>query len=129
MKRMIWLVTAAALLLGCSGLVAAQCAGHKNPGGFDLLQTFSGTQDNLSGNGLGPVNFVGSPLLGQVGNADTIVCRITPLPNPIPAGGATLSIQVVALLMHGDTTFHSQPVTVWATINQTNGAIPTTQLP
>jgi hypothetical protein len=32
--------------------------------------------------------------------------------------------------MHGDTLYHgTQKVTVWATINQTNGAIPTTQLP
>ena len=129
MNRVFWVVTAAALLLGCSGLAAAQCAGHKNPGGFDLLQTFSGTQDNLTSIGLGIVDFTGSPLPGQVGTADTIVCRITPLPNPIPAGGATLNIQVVALLLKGDTTFHTQPVTLWATINQTNGAIPTSQLP
>jgi len=130
MKRIIRLATAAALLLGCSGLAAAQCAGHKNPGGFDLLQTFKGTTDNLSKIGLGTVNFTGSPLPnGQVGTTDTIVCRITPLPNPIPVGGATLNIQVVALLMSGDTMYGTQHVTVWATINQTNGAISTTQLP
>jgi hypothetical protein len=129
MKRIVWLVTAASLLLGCSGLAVAQCAGHKNPGGYDLLQTFSGTTDNLTSIGLGNVNFTGSPLNGQVGTTDTIVCRITPLPNPIPVGGAALNIQVVALLMHGDTMYRTQRVTVWATINQTNGAIPTTQLP
>lgn len=137
MKRIIWAVTAASLLLGCSRLAVAQCAGHKNPGGFDLLQTFGGTKDDLTKVGIGlgtgpdtgPVMFTGMPLGGQVGNADTIICRIDPLPGSISPGGSRLNIQVVALLMHGDSTYQGQPVTVWATINQTNGAIPLSQLP
>lgn len=129
MERITLLLTTAVLLLGCSGLAAAQCAGNKGPGGFDLLQTFGGTKDDLTHAGLGMVNFVGSPLMGQVGNADTIICRIDHLPNPVPAGGKQLSIQVVALKMHGDTFYRGEPVTVWATINQTNGAIPQSELP
>lgn len=137
MKRMIWFVTMASLLLGCSWPAAAQCAGNNtsNVGGYDLLQTMSGTQDDLSSLGLGTVSFSGIPLPGAVGGtADTVVCRITPLPNPIPAGGATLNIQVVALLLSGNTTYQNQNVTVYATINQTNNAtgayaIPLSQLP
>lgn len=137
MKRMIWFVTVASLLLGCSWPAAAQCAGNNNSsvGGYDLLQTISGTQDDLSSLGLGTVSFSGVPLPGAVaGTADTVVCRITQLPNPIPAGGATLNIQVVALLLSGNTTYQGQNVTVYATINQTQNAtgayaIPLSQLP
>ena len=127
MKRITLFATLAALLVGCSGWMAAQCAGQVNPGGFDLLSTFSGTQDNLSGNGLGVVNFSGVPLPGnKAGNADTIVCRKEALPLQLPA---TLDIQIVAMLLKGDTTYNNQQVTVYATINKTNGAIPSTQLP
>ena len=134
MKRITWFVTLTALLLACCGLAAAQCAGNSNPGGYDLLQTSAGTQDDLSSIGLGVVSFSGSPLNGQVGTTDTIVCRITALPNPIPPSGAVLSNQIVALQLSGDSTYHGQAVTVWATINQTqdaNGvyAIPLSQLP
>jgi uncharacterized protein YceK len=133
MKRFVWFLAVAALLLGCSGLAAAQCAGNSNPGGYDLLQTFSGTQDNLSSLGLGTVSFTGVPLPGgQAGTADTIVCRITSLPNPIPSGGATLNIQVVALLLTGNTIYtnpqgQTQNVTVYATINQTQEPLQTGQ--
>ncbi len=135
MKRIIWFVTTAALFISCTGLAVAQCAGNQNPGGYDLLQTFSGSQDNLSSLGLGTVQFTGVALPGgKAGNADTIVCRITPLPSPIPTGGATLNIQIVALLLTGSAQYTNpqgitQNVTVYATINQTNGVIPTTQLP
>lgn len=142
MKQMIWLLTVAVLLLGCSGLAAAQCAGNNtnNVGGYDLLQTSSGTQDNLTSLGLGTVTFSGVPLqVDGVGTADTIVCRITLLPNPIPASGATLNIQVVALLLSGNAIYtnsnnQTQNVTVYATINQTQNAsgtyaIPLSQLP
>jgi hypothetical protein len=131
MKRITWLVTVAALVVGCSGLAAAQCAGHLNPGGYDLIQTFNGSSDNLSGMGLGFVTFSGVPLPGGVaGNADTIVCRLDPLPDPI-GSGATLKVQIVALYLKGDTTYgeNGQAVTVYATINQTNGKISKTQLP
>ena len=40
-----------------------------------------------------------------------------------------MNIQVVALYLQGDSTYNGQNVTVYATINQTNGVIPTTQLP
>jgi hypothetical protein len=142
MKRIIWFATVAALLVGCSGFATAQCAGNANPGGYDLLSTFSGTQDDLSSIGLGVVSFTGVPLPGGLaGNADTIVCRIDALPNPIPAAGAPLNIQVVALLLKGDTQYTNrqgitQNVTVYATINQTQDAmvppnytIPLGQLP
>lgn len=135
MKGMIWFLVAAVLLLGCSELATAQCAGNTNVGGFDLLQTASGSQDDLSSLGLGTVSFSGVPLpFNGLGSTDTIVCRITPLPNPVPSSGATLNIQIVALLLKGDTIYNGQSVTVYATVNQTQNAqgvytISQTQLP
>lgn len=116
MKRSTWL-TVVALLLACSGFAAAQCAGNANPGGYDLLQTFSGTQDDLTDQGLGVVTFTGVPLpRGVAGTADTVVCRKDPLPGQLPA---TINIQVVALNLKGDATYQNQHVTVYARINQT----------
>lgn len=141
MKRIVWFATVLALLLVGAGLAAAQCAGNQNPGGFDLLSTFNGTTDNSPGGGLPPVNFVGVPLPpnGVAGSADTIVCRLNPLPNPIPSTGAKIPIQIVALLLQSDPNqtvlFNGQRVTVFATINQTKDAndpnfvIPLNQLP
>lgn len=135
MKGMIWFLIAVVLLLGCSGLATAQCAGNTNVGGFDLLQTASGSQDNLSSLGLGTVSFSGVPLsFPALGSTDTIVCRITPLPGSIPSGGATLNIQIVALLLRGNAIYNGQSVTVYATVNQTQNAqgayaIPLSQLP
>src|SRR5215470_11550148 len=111
MKRITWLVTVAALLVSCSGLAAAQCAGNSNPGGYDLLSTFSGTQDNLTSIGLGVVTFTGVALPGgTAGNADTVVCRIDHLPSPIPPSGSTLNIQIVALYLQGNSTYQGQNV-------------------
>ncbi len=142
MKRIAWFVTVVALLAGCSGIAAAQCANNANPGGFDLLETPSGSTDNLSSIGLGTVTFQGValPSVAGVGQADTIVCRITPLTYPIPSTGENLNIQIVALLLQSVGTvicdnsslcggYYGQPVTAYATINQTDGYIPTTQLP
>jgi hypothetical protein len=141
MKLIAWFVTVVVLLAGCLGIAAAQCAGNVNPGGFDLLQTPSGSTDNLSSIGLGTVTFQGValPSIAGVGTSDTIVCRINPLPNPIPSGGATLNIQIVALLLQSVGTatcnnslcgsYSGKAVTVYATINQTNGVIPLNQLP
>jgi|SRR5271170_4944166 len=139
MKRIAWFLTI--ILAGCSGIAAAQCAGNLNPGGYDLLQTPSGSTDNLSSIGLGNVTFQGValPSVASVGMADTIVCRITPLTYPIPGTGEGLNIQIVALLLESVGTvtcnnslcgsYYGQPVTVYATINQTNQYIPLTQLP
>jgi hypothetical protein len=140
MKYIAWLV-AVVLLVGYSGIATAQCAGNVNPGGFDLLQTPNGSTDNLSSIGLGTVTFQGIalPSIAQAGTSDTIVCRITPLTYPIPSGGETLNIQIVALLLQSTGTvicnnslcgsYSGKAVTVYATINQTNAVIPLTQLP
>jgi hypothetical protein len=139
MKRITWFLALAALLIGCAGLAGAQCAGQAG-GGFDLLQTTSGTQDTNPSSSLSSITFTGVPLpSGGVGTADTIVCRIDPLPNPIPSGGATIHIQVVALQLSGSGTYtptggSPENVTVYAVINQTKNSsgvyqIPTSQLP
>lgn len=141
MKRITWLVAVVALAAVCSGIAAAQCANNVNPGGYDLLQTPSGSTDNLSSINLGTVTFQGVPLpsVAGVGEADTIVCRISSLTYPIPNTGEGMDIQIVALLLQSVGTvtcdnslcgsYYGKPVTVYATINQTDGVIPTTQLP
>jgi hypothetical protein len=133
MKRITWLLTVLTLLVGCSGFAAAQCT--SGTGGYDLLQTSSGTQDNLSSVGLGTVTFQGVPLpsSAQAGTADTIVWR----EGPVPPSGGCINIQVIALYLQsvGAVTCNNaacspgEQVTVYATINQTNGVISTTQLP
>lgn len=128
MKRITWFAALAALLVSCSGLAAAQCAGVPSPGGFDLLSTFSGTQDTNPNSHLSAITFSGVALPGGLsGTADTIVCRKESLPSQIPPNGTTLDIQIVALLLTGNGTYtdnngvqHS--VTVYATINQTQDA-------
>jgi hypothetical protein len=134
MKRITWFVTLAALLVSCSGLAAAQCAGQAGAG-FDLLQTTSGTQDINPSSSLSAITFTGVPLPGGgAGTADTVVCRIDALPNPIPSTGALVHIQIVGLQLKGDSTYNGQAVTVYATINQTKDStgaykIPLSQLP
>lgn len=125
MKRFTWLVTVAALLVSCSGLAAAQCARVSSPGGFDLLSTFTGTQDTNPNSQLSAITFNGVTLPGGLaGSADTIICRKEALPNPIPQNGANIDIQIVALYLKGDGTYTDNnnvqhAVTVYATINQT----------
>lgn len=143
MKNITLFVGVAALLLGCSGLAGAQCAGEEQFAGFDLLQTTGGSQDNLTSIGLtgdppgpnGEVTFTGVALprvtitgtaVSEVGTTDTIMCRFNPLPTPLPTpAGAKVTIQVVALELKGDALYQpaGQPtatqVTVYATINQT----------
>lgn len=134
MKRITWFVTLAALLVSCSGLAAAQCAGQAGAG-FDLLQTTSGTQDTNPSSSLSAITFTGVALPGGgAGTADTVVCRIDALPNPIPPSGALVHIQIVGLQLKGDSTYNGQAVTVYATINQTQDStgaykIPLSQLP
>lgn len=128
MKRITWFAALAALLVSCSGLAAAQCAGVSSPGGFDLLSTFSGTQDTNPNSHLSAITFNGVALPGGLsGTADTVVCRKEALPDQIPQTGTAVDIQIVALLLKGDGTYtdsnnvqHS--VTVYATINQTQDA-------
>jgi hypothetical protein len=142
MKRIGRLAAVAVLLVGCSVITAAQtqCT-QGSGGGYDLLQTPSGSTDDLSTIGLGKVTFQGVPLpsVAEVGTADTIVQRQNAIPNPIPQTGACIPIQIVALYLQSTGTvicnnsqcgsYTGQPVTVYATINQVQSIIPTSQLP
>jgi hypothetical protein len=114
------------LLAVCAGLVSAQTISN------DLLQTGTGTQEDLSSLGLGTVSFRGVALSTDTGPADTIVQH-----DAIPTGGGTVSIQVIALHLQsalpavcGNETscgsYFGQQVDVHATINvasATNGNI------
>jgi hypothetical protein len=141
MKPIAWFATIASLLALCIGTAAAQSCPTGPGGGYDLLLTSGGTQDNLSSVGLGTVTFQGLPLPGvaQAGTADTIVERLDAVPNPIPQNGACIPIQIIALSLQSTGTvicnnascgsYKGQAVSVYATINQTGGTIPTSQLP
>jgi hypothetical protein len=140
MKRLTWFATVMMLLVAGAGMAAAQCSTGPG-GGYDLLETPNGSQDNLSSVGLGTVTFQGVPLpsVAQAGTADTLVERLNAIPNPIPAGGACIPIQIVALYLESTGTvicnnslcgsYSGQPVTVYATINQVTNVIPLSQLP
>jgi len=130
MKCIVRLAAVMVSLLACSGLALGQ--------GYDQLNTGAGTSDDLSSMGLGIVNFQGVPLSSNgnnydTGTADTIVWR----ESPIPPSGGTINIQIVALYLVNTGTVTctnpacspGQQVTVYATINATNGIIPTTVLP
>jgi hypothetical protein len=79
------------------------------------------------------------PAVAGVGTADTIVQRQNAIPYPIPQGGACIPIQIVALYLQSTGTvtcnnshcgsYSGKAVTVFATINQVQSIIPTSQLP
>lgn len=140
MKHITWFVTVVTLLAGCSGIAAAQSCPTGSGGGYDLLQTPSGSTDNLGTVGLGTVTFQGVPLpsVAQVGTADTIVQRQNAIPNS--PNGVCIPIQIVALYLQSTNTvicnnstkcgsYYGQPVTVYATINDVTSVIPLSQLP
>lgn len=116
------------LLLAWVALGAAQSVSN------DLLQTGSGSQEDLSSLGLGTVSFQGVSLSTDTGLADTIVQH-----TPITQAGQ-INIQVIALHLQNTGTvtcgnqtscgkYYNQSVTVHATINATGGLIPLTVLP
>ena len=114
------------MLSVCVGFAPAQTLSN------DLLQTGSGTQEDLSSLGLGTVTFNGVALSTDTGPADTIVQHAA-----IPSGGGTVNIQVIALHLQNAGTVtcnnqakcgshYGQSVDVHATINlasATNGHI------
>ncbi len=113
-------LTAAIVLLAFSGVASAQ-------GGYDLLQTGSGAQIDLSSAGLGNVPLQGVPIQGSTGNTDTIMHRT----QDIPAGGGTTPVNVHAIFMKSQNpvTFQGQQVDVYVTLNNSGGTIPTSVLP
>lgn len=115
-------VTMMVLVLACVGFGPAQTVSN------DLLQTGSGSQENLSSLNLGTVTFQGVPLSADTAQADTIVQHV-----PITQAG-TINIQVIALHLQssgtvicGDQTkcgsYYNRAVTVHATINATGGVL------
>lgn len=127
MKRGVIMI---ALLLACVGAGSAQTRNSN-----DLLQTGSGSQEDLSSLGLGTVTFQGASLSTDTGTADTIVRHVA-----IPSGGGTVNTQVIALHLQNSSavTCSNQAkcgshfggsVDVHATINATGGIIPTSVLP
>lgn len=114
---------AALLALALAGPIfaAAQTAG------FDLLQTGSGAQIDLSSQGLGNVSLQGVPIQGTTGNSDTIMNRT----QDMPPGGGKVNVNVNALFMQstGHVTFSGQSADVYVTINNSGGNIPTSVLP
>ena len=61
--------------------------------GFDFLQTLPGTEVDLSGLGLGLVQLESFPFDESIGEADTVVQRLA----PVPIVGGTIPIEIVAL--------------------------------
>lgn len=120
-QSLIRLAALLALVLAGSTFAAAQTAG------YDLLQTGSGAQIDLSSQGLGNVSLQGVPIQGTTGNSDTIMNRT----QDMPPGGGKVNVNVNALFMQstGHVTFSGQSADVYVTINNSGGTIPTSVLP
>jgi hypothetical protein len=120
-QSLIRLTVLLALTYAGSTFAAAQTAG------YDLLQTGSGAEIDLTSLGLGKVPLQGVPIQGGTGNADTIVHRT----QDMPPGGGKVNMNVNALFMQstGHVTFSGQSADVYVTINNSGGTIPTSVLP
>ena len=123
MKRSVVLrITAVMIIvLACAAMASAQSAG------YDLFQTGTGTQVDLSSMGVGVVQLTGNPISGAPGNSDTMVQRT----QAVPSGGGTVPISVYALSLKSSSpvTFQGQSADVYVTINNTGGTISTSTLP
>lgn len=123
MKRSVFLRITAVLasLLACAAIASAQSAG------YDLFQTGTGTQVDLSSMGVGVVPLTGNAISGAPGNTDTMVQRT----QDVPSGGGTVTISVYALSLKSSSpvTFQGQSADVYVTINNTGGTISTSTLP
>jgi hypothetical protein len=91
------LILVCTLLVGLPGGASTAQADPINPGS-DLFQTIpEGTFVDLTPQGLGVVPLMGVPFDAQLGNTDTIVRRLTGLPD-LPIGGSgPIQIQLTAL--------------------------------
>lgn len=115
MKRLFLFLTLAVLIVAAPQVVLAQSSG------YDQFQTGSPTAFNLPG--IGTVNFQGVPIGSSTGNADTIIQR--------NGGGGTFSLSVYALFLKSTSpvTINGQSADLYATINNTGGAVSTSVLP
>jgi hypothetical protein len=120
-QSLIRLTVLLALTFAGPTFAAAQTAG------YDLLQTGSGAEIDLTSLKLGKVQLQGVPIQGTTGNADTIVHRT----QNMPPGGGKVDMNVNALFMQstGHVTFSGQSADVYVTINNSGGTIPTSVLP
>lgn len=95
--------------------------------GYDLLQTGSGANVDLSSLGLGVVTLKGVAIQSCTGNTDTIMYR----PQAVPSGGGTIPVNVFALFMESASpvTYSGKSADVYVTINASGGVISTSVLP
>lgn len=118
MKHLCLFLALGALAVLLSPTALAQC------NGYDQFQTGAGTSFDL-GSGIGTVSFQGVPIQSSTGNADTIIQRTS------SGTTGTCNISVYALFMKSTSpiTFNGQSADVYATINNTGGAVSTSVLP
>jgi hypothetical protein len=120
-QSLVRLAALLALTFAGATFVAAQTAG------YDLLQTGSGAEIDLTSLGLGKVPLQGVAIQGITGNADTIMHRT----QNMPPGGGKVNVNVNALFMKSTApvTYSHQSADVYVTINNSGGTIPTSVLP
>jgi hypothetical protein len=120
-QSLVRLAALLALSFAGSTFVAAQTAG------YDLLQTGSGAEIDLTSLGLGKVPLQGVAIQGTTGNTDTIMHRT----QNMPPGGGKVNVNVNALFMKSinPVTFNHQSADVYVTINNSGGTISTSVLP
>lgn len=108
-------------------LLASSLPALGQSAGYDLLQTGSGANVDLSSLGLGIVKLQGVPIQACTGNTDTIMYR----PQAVPSGGGTIPVNVFALFMESTApvTYSGKSADVYITINASGGAISTSVVP
>ncbi|HEY6347990.1 MAG TPA: hypothetical protein VI636_01145 [Candidatus Angelobacter sp.] len=118
MKRLFLLLALGAFVALSPLSAVAQC------NGYDQFQTSSPASFDL-GPGIGVVNFLGVPIASSYGNSDTIIQRTPTNQSNVCA------IQVWALFLKSTRpiTINGQSVDVYATVNNTGGAVSTSVLP
>ncbi|HEY6251583.1 MAG TPA: hypothetical protein VI685_16620, partial [Candidatus Angelobacter sp.] len=118
MKRLFLFLALGALVVVFPPSAVAQCDG------YDQFQTSSPASFDL-GPGIGVVNFLGVPIASSYGNSDTIIQRTPTNQSNVCA------VHVWALFLKSTSpiTVNGQSADVYATINNTNGAVSTSVLP
>lgn len=108
-------------------LVAGSVLAVAQQSGYDMFQTGSGSQVDLSSMNLPVVQLQGVPIQNSTGNSDTIMYR----PQAVPNGGGTIPVNMYALFMKSTSpiNLNGTMADVYVTVNASGGTIGTNVVP
>jgi len=105
-------------------LVAGSLIASAQSAGYDFFQTGTGSVANLSNFGLGSVAMQGVPIMSSTGSTDTIIHRTASGPGAVPINVYAMFLKSSSPVIYGGVS-----ADVYATINNSAGAISTSVLP